>query len=211
MEFQYIFNGGFKVEIKDFFIFGTSHIASTFQANSTSLATNIDDANDYDDLIIGKYDSITFPVIFKQAYGKKLLDILGTGWPGLYLISDKMKKILKENQLTGWKTFPIKLYDKKENEILGYQGFSVVGRCGPIDDRKAEIVNRQRIPTGPTFKVYKGLYIGLDKWDGSDFFIPNESLFFIVTKKTQVILSQINLTNIQFKNLIDFEISVNAI
>ena len=196
------------MEIKDFFELGTNHISSTFQAHPVNLGININGINDEDNLIKGRYNEISFPVIFKQAYGKKLLDILGTGWPGLYLISDRMKTILEENQITGWKVFQIKLYDKKENEISGYHGFSITGHCGPIDDRKAEIVERQRIPTGPIYKAYKGLYVGLDKWDGSDFFIPDKSLFFIITTKSANILKENKITNVTLKNLTNIEIDV---
>jgi hypothetical protein len=38
---------------------------------------------------------------------------------------------LEENQFTGWKIYPIKLFDKKENEVEGYHGLSVTGICGP--------------------------------------------------------------------------------
>ena len=99
----------------------------------------------------------------------------------------------------------------KKNEILGYHGFSVIGRCGPIDDKKAEICERQSVPTGPFYKVYKGLYVGLDKWDRSDFFIPNESMFFIVTNKAAEILQKNKVTNLVLKNLSNVEIRVRHV
>lgn len=199
------------MEIKDFFVFCSKHASSTFQASAIGLAKDNNGINDHDRLVEGLYEEINFPVVFKQEYGKKLVDILGTGWGTLYLISDKMKTILKENNLTGWKTFPIKLYDKKGIEILGYHGFSITGRCGPVDYQKAEIVNRQRIPTGPICKTYKGLYVGLNEWDGSDFFIPDKSSFFIVTKKTATALKKDKTLNATLENLIDFEMPANAI
>ena len=199
------------MQIKDFFRFSDDTNTVTFRAGALDLKDDEEGVNDRDRLIIGKYEGITFPVVFKQFQGKKLLNILGTGWPGLYLISDKTKTVLEENHLTGWKTFPIKLYDKKENEILGYHGFSVTGRCGPIDYQKAEIVDRQRIPTGPVFKAYKGLYIGLDKWDGSDFFIPDKTLFRIVTTNAANILKKDKTLNAELTNCADFEMSVSSV
>ena len=199
------------MEIKDFFRFTTIHNSSSFQASATGLGYNKDGTDDEYNLIRGKYEMIHFPVIFKQARGKKILDILDTGWPNLCLVSDRLKNVLEENKLTGWKTFPIKLYDKKKNEILGYQGFSVTGHCGAIDYTKAEIVDRQRIPIGPVFKAYKGLYVGLDKWDSSDFFIPEKSIFIIINKKTADILKENKITNMQLDNLSEMEMSVNII
>ena len=199
------------MEIKYFFTFGDDYSSSTFQASAIDLKKDRYGINEHDHLIKGKYDRINFPVIFKQECGKNLKDILGVGWGGLYLISDKLKTLLEENKLTGWKTFPIKLYDKKNNEILGYQGFSITGRCGESDHTKAEIMDRQRVPMGPIYKVYKGLYIGLDKWDRSDFFIPDESLRLIITKKAVSVLEKNKITNMRLENLSDVEVSVRVI
>src|ERR1700678_3180654 len=113
------------MEMKDFFSFMSQPASTTVQAHSTDI--NID----YLKLIKGNYEGIDFPITFKQEYGKKLYDILDTGYAGFFLISERMRKILEENNLTGWKVFPIKLYDKKGNEIVGYHGFSAAGHSGP--------------------------------------------------------------------------------
>ena len=199
------------MKIKDFFSFSANTNLSTFQASPIVLEENKTNRDDCIDLIKGKYDEIDFPVVFKQFHGKKLLDILSTGWPSRYLISDKMKTVLENNKLTGWKTFPIKLYDKKGNEILGYHGFSVTGRCGPIDYKKAEIIDKQMIPTGPIFKAYKGLYIGLETWDCTDFFIPGESIWFIITEKAANVLKKDKSLNIELINCCDFERDVDSV
>ncbi len=97
----------------------------------------------------GKYEGIDFPVIFKHDQGNKFTDILDTGWPRLFLISDHLKKILADNNLTGWKTYPIQLYDKKKREIDGYHGFSVTGNSGPINYNNSEIIERKLVSEGP--------------------------------------------------------------
>ncbi len=196
------------MEIKDFFEFGAKFNSSILQAGPVGLKKDKNGINGHINLIKGNYGEIDFPVIFKQDYGKKLADILGAGHASLYLVSDRMKTILEDHQITGWKTFPIKLYDKKKNEILGYHGFSVTGRCGPIHDELAEIVDRQSVPNGPIYQVYKGVYVGLDKWDGADFFIPDETTFFIVTKKLKTLLEDNKITNLEFNNLMEIEIDV---
>ncbi len=196
------------MEIKDFFCFRSRCSSSILQAGPIGLKEDKNGINGHTNLIKGNYDEIDFPVIFKQEYGKKLADILGTGHASLYLVSDRMKSILEDHQITGWKTFPIKLYDKKKNEILGYSGFSVTGRCGPIHDELAEIVDRQSIPNGPIYQVYKGLYVGLDEWDGTDCFIPDKTSFIVVTKKIKTLLTDNKITNLEFKNLMEIEINI---
>ena len=66
---------------------------------------------------------------------------MNTGWPNLYLISARMKAILEENGLTGWQTFPIKLYNIEGHEIIGYHGFSIATSFA-----KSEIVEKRMVP-----------------------------------------------------------------
>ena len=153
--------------IKDFYDFASKFLTTTFQAHPINLKM----LNVMENLLKGELcEKIDFPVIFKQDSGKKIHDILDTGSVCLLLISEKMKDVLEQNNLTGWKTFPVQVFDKKGNEIKRYYGFSVIGKCGPIDYTKCEIVEKRLVPTGPISKFFKGRYIGLETWDGSDFF-----------------------------------------
>jgi hypothetical protein len=190
--------------IENFSTFHSKLFSTTFQAPPIDLKRT-----DYNKLRTGQYDDILFPVQFKQESGKKMCDVLDTGSASFYLISDLMKKILEENNLTGWTTYRIKLYDKHNNELLGYCGFSVLGKCGPINYSKSPIIEKRLVPNGPICKFYKGLYIDLDTWDGSDFFIPENRRGIIVTKKAADILRKSKLSNVLLRNLSDFESSVD--
>jgi hypothetical protein len=194
------------MNISDFFTFSSKLLSSTFQTGAVSLKNGLDD---YPNLIKGYYTGIDFPVIFKQDHGKNLTDILDTGWPGFFLISNRMKSILEENNLTGWKTFPIKIFDKKKTEVPHYHGFSVVGHCGPIKYEKAGIIEKRMVPEGPICEFYKGLYVGLDEWDGADFFTPKKNYTTIITKKTADILKKNKITNLSLENLAEIETSVD--
>jgi hypothetical protein len=194
------------MEMKRFFRLGSKLLSSTFQAGPVNLKEDEDGISDHLNLIEGKYNGINFPVIFKQDYGKNLTDILDTGHAGLFLISNRMKKILEDDQLTGWKTFSIKLYDKKENEILGYHGFSVTGHSSPINYEKSEIIEKRRVPTGPLCKFYRGVFV--DNLDGMDFFIPDTTKFIFITEKAADILTKNKITNMRLENLVDMEMSV---
>lgn len=150
----------------------------------------------------GNYEGIKFPVYFKHSYGsKKLLDILTTDGV-FWLISEKVKNLLEENQITGWKIYPIKLFYKKMEPIEGYYGFSITGRCGSIDFSKSEIVSCDRVDDCIA-KELKGVYIGLDNWDGSDFINPMipKVRMTIVTQKVVDALS--GFRQIKFINLKD--------
>ncbi|QQS28144.1 MAG: hypothetical protein IPM47_14890 [Sphingobacteriales bacterium] len=201
------------MKTKNFYSFGSKLSLSTVQAHPIGLKEfHPIDPNKkyfYDELrlVQGDYSDISFPVIFKQEYGKKLEDVLDTGWACLYLISDKMKTILEENGLTGWKTFEAKVLDKQGKEIEGYHGLSITGRCGEIDYNKSEIIEKRLVPNAPLGKYYKGLHVGLDKWDGSDFFLPEKYFGTIVTNRVAEVLKKNKITNVRLENLAEIETS----
>lgn len=192
---------------KEFYRIDSKLSSSTFQAHSIGLDKVLFSDNLAAEwhLILGDYSGISFPVVFKQEYGKKLQDILDTGWPSLYLISDKMKAVLEENALTGWKTFAVKVLDKQGQAIQGYHGLSITGRCGKIDYNKSEIIEKRLVPTGPLVKYYKGLHIGLDEWDGTDFFLPEKYFGIMTTQAAAEALKKNKLTNIRLENLAEIE------
>lgn len=191
------------MESKFFFSLSSKLSSSTVQAHPIDLKI------EHSKLIKGDYAGIDFPILFKQKYGNELNDMLDTGIAGLFLISDRMKTILEENNLTGWKTFPIKLYDKNGGEIIGYHGLSITGRCGSTSFEKSKIIEKQLVPTGPICKYYKGIHI--DKWDGSDFFSPDKKYRTFITKKAADILKKNKLTNVRLENLADHEIDVRYV
>ena len=192
-----------------FFDFSSKLASSTFQAYATGLKKDENGVNEHWNLIKGNYKGINFPVVFKQECGERLLDILDTGWPSLYLISDRMKAVLNDNKLTGWKTFAIELYDKKGNKITGYDGFSVVGKCGPTNYEKSEIIEKRLVPTGPVCKYYKGIFV--DQWDGNDFFTPLGTYGTFVTKRAADMLKKHNISNMHLENLAESEIDVDNV
>ena len=190
--------------MNDFFELYCQLLSTTVQAHAIGLY-----GNDEWNLVKGNYKGINFPVTFKQEYGKNLRDILGTGWPCLYLISDRLKEIFESNNLTGWKTFLIKLYDKKEKEISGYHGFSIIGKCGPTSYESSKIIEKKYVSNGPLCKFYKG--VSIDKWDGSDFFTPEGTYEIFITKKVADILRENKLSNMRIINLSEIETDVDNV
>ena len=199
------------MEMNDFFDFCSKLVLSKIMVCPTGLKKDKNGISGNRNLIKGNYEGIDFPVVFKQEKesGKRFSDLLDTGHSNLYLISDRMKTVLEENNLTGWQTYPIKLYDKKGNEIFGYHGFSVVGHCGPKRYEKSKIIEKQFIPKGPVVKYYKGVFF--DDWDGSDFFTPEESFMIFITKKSADVLKKNKITNFWLENLADYETDVTNV
>ena len=63
------------------------------------------------------------------------------------------------------------------------------------------------MPHGPIRKYYKGLYVGLDRWDGCDFFLPAQNLGIIVTQRVYETLKKDKVFNINLVNLAEIETS----
>jgi len=183
-------------------------LSGNFSSSNIQLHMINSDVN-YLDLIKGDYKKVIFPIKFKQEYGNKLKDMLNTGFASLYLISDKMKAILEQNKLNGWKTFPVVVVDKKGNEITGYHGFSVTGRCTSTSFAKSQIIDKQFVENGPICKHYKGIFI--DGWDGSDFFSPDGESWIFISKNAADKLKKNKLSNIHLDNLSDYEVDIRAV
>ena len=127
---------------------------------------------------------IEFPVVYRQSEGKRLCDMLDMRFDGqCFLISDRMKQLLEDNGITGWKSYPVLLFDKKGNEVNGYNGFTVSGRGGSMD-----IVPNNHWAEG--------------QWDGSDFFriLPN---YLVITERTKLLLKKNRITSAGFRPLSD--------
>jgi hypothetical protein len=199
------------MEMKDFYYFGSRYLSSSLRVKSIGIDEGEESLADHDNLIQAKYEGIQFPVVFQQVSGKKFTDILNTGWPSFYLISDKFKNLLNEHHFTGWTTYPIIIWDKKGNQIEGYHGFSVTGVSGPISYANSPIIEKRLVPEGPIVKIYKGANIDLNKWDGSDFFVPESTTGIVITKKVAMQLEKNKVTNLNLRNVAEMEMSVKLI
>ena len=145
----------------------------------------------------GSYpEYIDFPVVYRHEEGKKMRDMLDMRFDGhCFLISDRMKQMMEENNITGWKSYPVLIYDKKGNEINGYHGFTVTGRGGEM---------RFLIPPSEIFSDNSCQCIHWEQkqWDGSDIFRirPN---YLIVTERTMRLFKKNKITSPYFSPLSD--------
>lgn len=142
----------------------------------------------------GEYlDDIPFPIVFHQrdSDGKKFRDVMPMRFsPWMFLISNKFKSVLEENNISGWKDYPVEVYDKKGNPILGYSGFSITGRGGEMEGASSpkwkEICDsRQRPRYHPK------------QWDGSDIFRINPA-YLVISKKLKDILIENKITGVEY-------------
>lgn len=134
----------------------------------------------------------------------KPADIIGTELSILLIVSEKVKRILESEKITGWKTYPVSIFGKDHTEVPGYHGLSIFGRCGQIDNRQS--VKIDKVFPGGIFPVWRGLFFDPGSWDGSDFFMPDEeSGHVFVSEKVKSALEKAQANNIEFTALTDIE------
>jgi len=145
----------------------------------------------------GSYpDYIQFPVVFRHEEGKKMRDMLDMRFDGnCFLISDRMKLLMEKNLITGWKNYPVLIYDKKGNVVEGYHGFTVTGMGGNMRFLKSP----NQILSSDSHKYCQWEQ---KQWDGSDIFRirPN---YLIVTKRTMLLFKENKITSPYFSPLSD--------
>jgi len=135
----------------------------------------------YGDSITKDYPTyIHFPVIYRQIDGKLMRDVLDMRFScNEFLISDRMELALNNAGLTGWRTYPILLFDRRGQEIRGYNGFTVTGRGGvlwsPVMLEDGSIVDREHIVWDES------------QWDGSDIFWIKPNCVVVTAKVREVV------------------------
>ena len=117
-------------------------------------------------------------------------DVLDMRSVGFFVISDRMKDVLEENGFTGWKTYPIQLYDKKKNLISGYSGFTVTGKGG-----------RVYYPLNEAWNPVLGWNPA--SWDGSDFFHFENTRHILITERVMKVLRKHKIDAIDMDPLED--------
>ena len=168
-----------------------------------------------DDLAIDDFALLVGNVIpealipFKRHQGRYLNDLI---WTTGYtvLVSGRIVTLLRDGGFTGWNTYPIELHDKRGEAMPGYHGFSVAGRCGPINHSRSRKAWRgPLVPKGRKFEVYCGMFFEDDQWDGSDIFLPRTSAFIIVAERLKQALEEMKIRNVRFERLTTLELSVD--
>jgi hypothetical protein len=153
--------------------------------------------------------SIHEPLIFKAGRGGKATDVLWAYDVFIYFFSESLRRLLSEEGVSGWTTYPVELYDRKGNHLPGYQGIAVTGRECRRDRSRSQIVDKPPpAPGGQGRQVYRGLFFDESQWDGSDMFWVSE-VGIVVTEKLYRLFQRHKIRNVEFTPLSEVEIRVS--
>jgi hypothetical protein len=141
----------------------------------------------------------TSPIQVHWFMGRQIpSDFIWTSSVSPLIVSARVVALLHEHAVTGWSTYPVEVMNRDGELLEGYQGLSVLGRCGRLQRERRVPVEKQ-YPAG-TFTVYRGHFFEPSSWDGSDIFMPEaDSLFVFVVDRVQKAFRKAKITNVAFE------------
>jgi hypothetical protein len=145
------------------------------------------------------------PIELCWSQGRKRFDLIGATFTEVVLLSQRTTDLLLSSNVTGWSTYPVRIFDKDGSVVDGYSGLSVLGRCGPQQPERTQHETRLG-RLGAPYPVRKGFYFDEHSWDGSDIFCPAGSTFKLVTRRVKDLLESAKITNINFCALDQLEL-----
>jgi hypothetical protein len=145
---------------------------------------------------------------FRTMGGNKWKDCVWKSLLGPPIISERVVTLLRSQNISGWETFPVALFDVSGEAVPGYVGLAIVGRCpGRIDfDKRESAVLYAPSAKGAPMPRFRGLHFKTDGWDHSDLFMDSEGTgWILVTEKVANLFSRSKVSNCTFKNIATVE------
>ena len=126
------------------------------------------------------------PVVFRRHLGNVPRDLVMGASVSLLLISEHVRSILAGGSFTGWATYPVRLLDRRGDEVAGYHGLAVTGRSKQVD--RAE---RQEMLDSGDFGERVWACRGAE-----DFYLDGSSSLVVVKRSVAVALRAGKVTNL---------------
>ena len=150
------------------------------------------------------------PIQFDAAQGLEATDFLWTQLVTPVCASERLIRILSENEVSGWSTYPVEVYDREGNMHPCYHGLAVTGAVCEADYSLSTVVTKPPpTPNGRSYDVYRGLYFKEDEWDGCDMFWVGGVR--VVVDRVRKIFEQNKVSNVRFTPITEREIRVRYV
>ncbi len=150
------------------------------------------------------------PIQFDVAQGSKATNVLWTQLVTPVCVSGRVIRILSDNEVSGWSTYPVELFDPQGGLLADYHGLAVTGAvCDADYSRSAVVTKPPPAPRGKSYDVYKGLFFDENQWDGSDMFWVGGVR--VVVDKVKRIFERNKIDNVKFTPLSEREIRVRHV
>jgi hypothetical protein len=140
------------------------------------------------------------PVRFRHDEGSRPKDLIGATWASLCLVSDRVIAALEG--FSGWTTYAVEISGRDGDEVSGYQGLAISGRCGPIDN---SLTPKQllppAVPGGEAVEGRIGMLFEHGTWDGSDLFCTEPGSAVHMTEPVRDALVAAKVTNVDLERI----------
>ena len=127
------------------------------------------------------------------------------------IVHGRIVDLLRESNVTGWRTYPVSVTDKKGKLYRDYSGLVITGRCGPVDLTRSAVVLSEY--PGGWFPHFLGHYFDDDSWDGSDLFMEHpdsrghRTAVVYVTERVRTVFRRAKVRNVELKRLTEVSVS----
>ena len=138
--------------------------------------------------------------------GDLLCDFISLSIGGVFLVSPKVIKILKEENISGWASYDVNVEGLAINELQYYSALSIKGSCGPIEnDLSKQAVLPPLMPNGPERNTFLGILFNQETWDNSEMFTPKDTAFVYVTQRVKDLFEKHGISNCSFQRITEIE------
>ena len=162
---------------------------------------------DYDELRAVEKGELepTQPLRFHHDQGSRLKDVIGTTSATL-LFSDRFVAVLAGGGFSGWRTYPVEVFDAHGDIVPGYHGLVVTGGSGPLVDSLSPVMEAPPFIQGGEVPLLRiGIRFHPESWDGSDVFCPSGTTYTLVTQEVRDALVAAKVTNLDLKRITEIE------
>jgi hypothetical protein len=151
--------------------------------------------------------SPTEPVRVAHAMGGRPQDFIWTTYGSVFLVSERVCKLLENARVSGWKTYPVEVIDRVGAIVPGFYGFAVTGRCGSIDPSMSHYYQKLApVQHGKACWHRKGLYFEPRSWDGSEIFCPSgRGGYVFVVERVKQLIEKAKVRNVKLGRLSEDE------
>ena len=146
--------------------------------------------------------------------GESPSDVIWTTSAHPLIVHRRVLDLLEENNLTGWRSYPVEVLDKLGVVYDDYVGVQILGRCGVVDLSRSAVTLKHY--PGGWFPHLVGHFFDENSWDGSALFmhVPDRhgrvSAHILMTEPVREILSKAQITNVGYQRLTDVSVSVST-
>ena len=179
---------------------------------------NIEDDNgNFGKLLRGEYLPSHLEITHLEG-GKEPGDLLWCHVNDPFCVSEKVRKILFDNEISGIEFIPTTITNKnKRQSSTQYYTVIIIGRVDNIDYINSEVRFITKDGTVKESAYFIGKKFDIDSWDSTDFFMEREDSegnstgYIYASQKVVDLFKKNKITNILFEKLSEYETWCNLI